>query len=304
MKELLISLQGFARELMGKIEKNEIPVCSANGIKLSKVKGHSYEEAQQIEKKYLDYKRESQQYWRDETKIVLPKRMFLKTMNSRFYNLFLFEHLNSEAKTRIDFGDTVKDAAKKTPSLFLIFILGIFSAVIFLVGICFLIQPSFVAAIVDDGDRIISIALGIVFLYFSVILCLACRERFQKRKSIKLAKLVFPKLTGPSFFSSSTDQSCHGDLDSYPWNTVMFFEQVPDYSEMAYKSISFKGKMGYLILKTSKVDSWVSTEKEISIRYWGPLLPVIIMEETIIFDVSYLHVFSETDPFLGNRELG
>ena len=290
MKKLLEILQRLSRELMGKIEKNELTINSANGIKLSGGSGISYEKAITVAKNYEAYKKESRQYWEDLTKIVIPKRIFMKLLEKDFSDLFLIHNMDNESKTRLSFDSKVKTATEKAPKIFSI---GVLASVLLLVGAWFLLQPGFLPDLTSGEDGLRKperIATSLFFLVISFVIFIMFYIDIAGRRKIKKAVKKFPSLYNSSFFQGGTDEKGDYYLKN---NTFFMFEDVPylSLSKIASQAINFGGKVGYIILKHAEIKSRIDENRMVRIYYYGKLLPVILLNETIILDTELVSGF-------------
>ncbi len=296
MKEFITAFKAFTAELMARIAKKEIPISTVNGNKTGTDNGIPYDTAQQIIESASKYKKESSQYEKDETKIVVSKRVFknfLRTVNS---SLFLLEHMDTEGVTTlwinaVDYV-TCRNSKRDRQSYFW----GIISLSLLLGFVIF----SFYKNIPQQSSNGGNIVFGIIFL----IILLACiayiSNTATNNNSIKEADLrMSTTLNSQDLLEYGHDSKYikDGEVLQKNFETLFFqqktqiiFEQRMDYSALVNFAIQKNGRIGYLIRKNSPATiTWKKLgHNTLSMLYSFDFIPVVILEESIIFDVAYI----------------
>lgn len=306
MEKFLVAVQEHSKALMTKIEKNQIKIASDGGITFTTDKqALSFEEAQKVQGHYLEYKEESRQYWRDDTKIVVPLIILTHLLKKNFTNLFLLKLLNNRGEVSLTYPKEIKDATDFVPSrvhaiaalLFLLVSAGCLLVFVFNKHMDLnrlLFENS--TYLWDFRDRVVGIVVSLVVLLFAIGVYL--EFGFGNRNKILNARKNVANLSGNALFTEGVS------IQRMNLNTRVLFSYFIDYSSLLAKAIEFQGHVGRFVLKNRPLTHQhvcsTQSDKEsiLSVVYEGQYVPVVILKHSVIFDKSYLGAFTENDIFL------
>ncbi len=282
MKKFLQVIQAHCTLLMTKIQKNEVPIASANGVTFpGKENGLTFEQATKVYTHSNAYRAESKKFWDDATKVVVPRIAFCNFLKKSNTNLLLLRPFSSSRETEIDFTAIPEKATYQTTGRFgrtvsILFFCGAFGYFFFVPFfwkkyLAFFEQTSVFAVV-----SIVILIFGAMVTYF----LLEDKKIINARESIAF-------MHNQDLFNSPVSSQ-------YSTNAKILFTQNVDYSELLAKSIQFNGALGFLVFQDFFTEKKVipSIEKEgrmlVSMAYTGLYIPVIFLDHTLIFDVSSL----------------
>ena len=315
MKKVLELLAELTTMLGGKIKKGEIPICSANGISFpeSEPNALSYEKAKQVIENYEAFEKESRRYREDKSKIVLPKVLFLHFLKTSGVSLFLFQHITETGWTRLPFGGKVEKALERSGSFLEALTRDVLLTIIGIVVpyICWF-KPS-VLPTYDSNDRVIQITVGILVVA-GVFLLRSIFVGFKERRSIFSAreKFSYTPLYDITRFEYTDGKG--GSSEFFSYNTLLRFFSEQSFSSIAAQAARFGGTMGYVVSTMHPIVPSISSvqEKKIEIEYKGKVLPIILLNHSIIIqseeaedfynDFPYRYEENHIRPYFSNNE--
>lgn len=293
MKQLLLAIRELSATLMAKIAKNEVAIASAGGVKfISGKDALSFEEAQKVQNNYLEYKKESSRFMADQTKIVVPKKVLFNILNKGLLNLYVVQPLDNKGETRVSFVKEVDGARDEMPHFFasLLVTCFLFAATFNLGQVIFSHTYLFVLHF-ESTEKFEAITISA--LVFLLSLVFFSTSGFSVRNRIIKARKKFFDLNLKDLFSGSISE-----YDPRRLNLRLLFKQSIDYRQLLSKAIEFEGAVGHFILKKGPfinrgIEPRVNNSGKAILVYSGPYVPAIFLKHSVIFDVSFIDVFSE-----------
>jgi hypothetical protein len=279
MKNLIEKIQEGQRLIFGQIQRNELPIGLANGIRFGEG-NMSQETANTIIDNYDSYKKESRRFTDDETKMVVSRRIFENILSETKF--FLIENLDNEGKTLFRLNSAKDQRAiqnfEETLPKFLPSI--IFTLISFLgVILCYMYS-----------SKIWTSICGILFLIGLVRIWSVSFDRKHIRRSQKRIS----SFNGTDFFIGGHNRTLKlKKVNSLVQKATMNFHLPSDYKKLINLCLECKGKMGYVILRNGPVKIVVDYKQEVTIHYFGAFVPAILLEETIIFNTLSLELLKQ-----------
>jgi hypothetical protein len=279
MKNLLEKIQEGQSLVFGQIERNELPIGLANGIRFGEG-NMSHETANTIINNYDSYKKESRRYTDDKTKMVVSRKIFENILPETKF--FLIENLDNEGKTLLRICSekkrrAIRDFEETLPG----FLAAIIFTVAGLLGAIFGYVYSSKGWAVFCGGIFI---LGLIRIW----------GVFFDRKYIKKSQEIVSSLTGSDFFiCGHNGPQKSGGGNSVLQNVKINFHQPSDYKKIVNLCLELCGTMGYVILKNGPTKIVVDSKRKVTIHYFGVFIPVILLKETIIFDTKSLELLEQ-----------
>lgn len=319
MKKFIEQLQTLQSRLLAKIQKNEIPIASANGVPLAE-EGLSYDYAKDLIKGAKAFTKESRQFAGDTTKKVISKALLKKILYKRpDSNLFFLEHLHESITHLLIRKDELRarerSSRKKNeirPDMHIwLLVLWIVIAI-----------AAFTVVVI--GRRYYSFS-GVTITYFSAIgvaAILGLLWQLNKNKKAKEdaeSKGEEPAPTPMHSFLYGHDvkKDTSPDQGYESVKTKFSFSEVQNYAELVSFALKQNGRVGYLFTKDTpygynyepKYRVFDSSNGEGSeylctegfIRYTGQVLPVVVLKESVIFFEEYMSIIPDERLFSGNK---
>ncbi len=281
MKHFIRIFKQEQTNLLNQIKANGLPVGSVNGIPLDH-HGLKYSEAQEIIKNEKAYLKESGQFKGDETKVVVSKKLFTKFLElNHDLNLFLLGRLDGNAKTwltmerkKVEFAKSLVSPKKDLGMTIFLLLLS--------TGLCLL---GYFVFKTDHGAGIILVLFGAIVLFFVFLGILFYTIALFIHKKAKKEK---DSIQGKDFFMYGHDADDTRGVDEYDGLNVSFsFTNMPDCQRLIATAFSLGGKIGFIIRKDTSVDIDFNAHY---LNCRGPVIPCIILKESIIFDIYYLQI--------------
>lgn len=291
MKRFISAFKEKQTELLGLIAKGKLYVSSVNGIPSGK-EGLTFDKTAEIYSKYKTYLKESGQVKKDETKIVVSKNLFLNFLaKNKFCNLFLFGNLNGESKTKFVMQEQkaenirelywdALDPKGQRDNWYLVFMALILFVVSVVIFSGFPQEPE--SEKLGLPGRIF---VGSIFMFLSIVLLntfITEKKKFIKRQTEKVC------IKNKDFFFWGHDANSNPDDKLYKLCEMsILFSNMPEYPNMIATAIALEGKIGYIIRRDCEIDIDFKNE---SLTCRGVVMPIIILKESVIFDVAYLQI--------------
>ncbi len=279
MKNLIEKIQEGQRLIFGQIERNELPIGLANGIRFGDG-NMSQDTANTIITNYDSYKKESRRFTDDKTKMVVSRKIFENIISETKF--FLIENLDNKGKTLFRLNSekdqrAIENFEETLPK----FIPAIIFTLIAFLGII-------LSYLYDSKGW--TLICGIVSLIGLVRIWAVSFER----KHIKRSQKRVSSFNGTDFFIGGHNRTLELKKEnSLVQKVTMNFHLPPDYKKMVNLCLESKGKMGYVILRNGPVKIAVNYKREVTINYFGAFVPAILLEETVIFDTQSLELLKQ-----------
>lgn len=300
LKNFITKFKLSQKELLGLIAKKQLNIVSVNGIPSSQPKGAdsvTHEEALRIFKEYDEYVKESRKFEADSTKVIVSKKLFLNLL-SKFNecNLFMFTKLDQRSRAQLFIEKEKREiidysTEKKWPKVCYL-LLGLM-----------IIAASAWFAFSKEGNEDAGAKIFLVVMFLLIGMGVVIFQAFQI-KSVEKAKSKIDTVTGNDFLKFGYDH----DVDYYSPSSPMWldetttkkvsisFANMPNYSEMIADSIPMQGLIGYIVRKNDEAQFSLHN---MTLRMMGPVIPVIILKHSIIFDTAYLQ---NIDSYTANHD--
>lgn len=293
MKNFITKFKSSQKELLGLIAKKELNIVSVNGLPSGQPQGAdsvTHEEALRIFKEYDEYVKESRKFEVDSTKLIVSKKVFLNLLGKfKECNLFMFTKLDERSRVQLfiekEKGEIIDySTEKKGPRVWYI-----------LLGLMIMIASTWFA-FSKEGNEDVGAKIFLVVMFLLVGLGVVIFQIFEI-KSIKKAKSKIGTVTGSDFlkFGYNHDSDYYSQyspmvLDETTVKRIsVSFANMPKYSEMIADSIPIQGSIGYIVRKNDEAQFGLYNA---TLRMMGPVIPVIILKHSIIFDTAYLQNIS------------
>ena len=137
----------------------------------------------------------------------------------------------------------------------------------------------------SDGLHILFLIFSIAIVFFVLLYFLVF---INKKRIYKKAKKEKDMIQGEDFFMYGHDADDTRGVDQYKGCNMSFsFPNMPNYQNMVTTALSLGGKIGYIFRRDTLVDIDFDGHH---LNCRGPVMPCIILKESILFDVAYLQI--------------
>jgi|SRR3989338_1013734 len=296
LTNLLQRLKNEQAELLATIGGKKIPISYSNGIALNAENGMSAEDAKTILKNKRAYIKESSRFEKDNTRIALSRRVFTNLLATsslmKEHDLFLFQNISKDAMAKLPFSQRIKlnKATEDRNDL---------GWIIWGVTCCLICMSSILLTGFWTGFNFsnypVKVLWGVsVSILFLVSAVFSYKALKRHQKEVLEAIRFLWDITGTVIFYYGHDVAKDYDRNGAisksnedigdSLDMRMEFKNAYDYSSVVMDALNFDGKVGLLIRKNGETHiNWSNN----AITYHGIIVPVIILEETVVFLKKY-----------------
>ncbi len=280
MKEFIENLYSFQRELLTAIHDNPSKLDNIDGKPVT-FDTATYKEALDITANAKSYEEEAENFSESKNKFAFSKVFFKRLTENAKFNMFLFEYVNNSSKTKIVLPEKTKKLVLDLESGVEWFY-GIIGTVLLIIAPCLFFMN-------NTGAVAAGITLAGLFMFCFFIRTIDDHYR---------AKKMIPTLTSWDVLTKGHDVDY---IDSGN-KTLVLFKTIPNFETIMNDSIKLKGSIGCIILKNSNVSVGYKyiggrNDYQLSITIHGNILPVLVLEHSIIFYTEYFDLFTENQFF-------